>query len=211
MCSTKANSAFTLVELLLVVTLIAILIGLTVPAAHFAFQSARKTEAAALISSLRAALVQYQTEYGDWPGAVADFTNSDGDIVLGFGAGADQWGELYRSLCGYSNGEDGYTAANGSINNSRRILFMEFQQKFLSSDTSIPLSGGESDPALVKNLIDPWNRPYRLILDANGDNTLSVPDIHSQESGTVSIPSTIAIWSTGPNPTNPTRIIATWK
>ncbi|MFZ5806174.1 MAG: type II secretion system protein [Verrucomicrobiota bacterium] len=197
----KHHRAFTLIELLIVLIIVTTLLGLTFPVLQLTLQSSRKTEAVALMTALRSALLQYRTEYGDWPAAVTNFTDSNGDISIG----ANQWGELYRSLSGYTNSADGYLAANGSTNNTRHLIFMEFPTKTLSSSTTEPYSADESAPADVQNILDPWLRPYRLLLDANGDNQLEVP-LDSQM-----IQASIAIWSLGVDTNFATSAITSWK
>jgi type II secretory pathway pseudopilin PulG len=190
-----------LFELVTVVGVIVVLAGFLVPAVSLGLQSAKRAEAKAFAVRLRTALEQYRTEYGEWPGAVMDFTNGDGDVEIS----VNGWGELYRSVCGYTNSTEGYTAANGSVNNVHQITFLEIAEKSLSSSASAPYVSGEFEAMNVVNILDPWNVPYHLVLDANGDGAVSVPDA----SGTQTLRASVAVWSNGGQ--NNKRIVASWK
>lgn len=192
----KTLKGFTLIEILLAITIIAVIASLAMPAFRAATESSKKAEAAAVISTLKMALTQYRAEYGDWPQAIQSFTNSAGDIILGFDAGENQWGELYRCLAG---------------NNPRKLMFGEFQQKIFSSSTGEPFIGNETNSDNVKNLIDPWNRPYKLVLDHNGDYKVNVPNLQNPTPEMIDVVTTIAIWSTAANSDLPTKYIGTWK
>ena len=61
------RSAFTLVELLMVVTIIGILVGLLVPAVMFAMRSVKANAIAMEVSTLANAIDQYKNKYGDYP------------------------------------------------------------------------------------------------------------------------------------------------
>lgn len=58
---------FTLVELLVVVSIIGMLAGLSIPAVGGAMNAARKAKVTALAHQIRTALTQFNTEYGYFP------------------------------------------------------------------------------------------------------------------------------------------------
>jgi len=63
----KTSAAFTLVELLVVISIIAILAGLSFPAVNGALDSAKKTQAKSQAVQIAAAVTAYEMEYGKLP------------------------------------------------------------------------------------------------------------------------------------------------
>jgi prepilin-type N-terminal cleavage/methylation domain-containing protein len=68
------SAAFTLVELLVVIVIIAILAGLLLPAINMARNSALRAQTAVEITNLASAVEAYRLRYGDYP---PDFSNPD--------------------------------------------------------------------------------------------------------------------------------------
>lgn len=69
------RGAFTLIELLAVISIIVILIGLVTPALHKAREAARKQKARAMVSSLEVAINMYYTDLGRYPGGLDKLVN----------------------------------------------------------------------------------------------------------------------------------------
>ena len=65
--SHKPRPAFTLVELLMVVTIIGILIGLLVPALYYGLQTVKKQAIGVELQTLASAVEQYKNKFGDYP------------------------------------------------------------------------------------------------------------------------------------------------
>ena len=65
--NSKKSTAFTLVELLVVISIIAILAGLSFPAVNGALDSAKKTHAKSNAVQIAAAVSAYEMEYGKLP------------------------------------------------------------------------------------------------------------------------------------------------
>lgn len=74
----KKSAAFTLVELLVVISIVAILAGLSFPAVSGAMDSAKKTQAKSNAVQIAAAVTAYEMEYGKLP----TFTGSTVDTNL---------------------------------------------------------------------------------------------------------------------------------
>lgn len=68
------RSAFTLVELLMVMVVIGILVGLLVPAVMYAMRSAKASAIAMEVSTIANAIDQYKNKYGDYPPDGSDDT-----------------------------------------------------------------------------------------------------------------------------------------
>ena len=96
----KTSAAFTLVELLVVISIIAILAGLSFPAVNGALDSAKKTQAKNNAVQIAGAVSAYELEYGKLP------TNSAGLVDSAF----------MNILTG-----------SDTANNSRGIVFLEAQ------------------------------------------------------------------------------------
>jgi prepilin-type N-terminal cleavage/methylation domain-containing protein len=76
----RLKNAFTLVELLTVIAIIAILIGLLFPAIRVALQKAEISKGQATVTTLGVAFRAYFTEYGRWPVSVG--TNRGLDSLM---------------------------------------------------------------------------------------------------------------------------------
>ena len=99
--SAPERSAFTLIELLIVIAIIGILMSLLFPAVNSAIDAAKKAQAKNDVTQIATAVIAYETEYGKLPS-----TNSSvGDV-----------GEPWLSALGGSN-TDGL--------NPRQIVFIE--------------------------------------------------------------------------------------
>ncbi len=96
----QTSAAFTLVELLVVISIIAILAGLSFPAVNGAMDSAKKTQAKSNAVQIAAAVTAYEIEYGKLP----TFTGTT----------------VNKAFMNILTGSD-------TTNNSRAIVFLEAQ------------------------------------------------------------------------------------
>jgi prepilin-type N-terminal cleavage/methylation domain-containing protein len=187
--SRRSSHGFTLIEMLVVVTIIGVLTALSFPAVGLALTAARKVEASTMMNQLRVALTSYEAEYGAWPAALSG--SNDKEVTSDPGDQNDQQ-ELFRTLIAYRNG--------GSLpsDNPRGTVFMEFNNKSLRA--SFPTGKGDvAQPASSKAaacFVDPWNQPYNFKVDSNYDNEIDVPG--ETVGSTVTVNTAIAIWSRGP-------------
>lgn len=76
------DRAFTLIELLIVIAIIAILAGLAFPAVQGAFNSSKKAQARNDIAQLAAAVKAYQLEYGRLPPSTGEPSAADNKTVI---------------------------------------------------------------------------------------------------------------------------------
>ena len=152
--------AFTLVELLTVIAIIAILMGLLFPAINGVKDQARKAEAKTACTNIVTALKAYNTEYGKYPATSSSTTAPTGDVIVGDTVGGATTGNefLFNILRNI-----GTNAATPNPGNPRRISFFEGK-----AATATPPKGGFSNGAFY----DPWGAQYCVAIDVNYDNLL---------------------------------------
>jgi type II secretory pathway pseudopilin PulG len=159
--------AFTLVELLTVITIIAILMGLLFPAINIAKDQARKAEARTAVTGIVASVKQYYTEYGKYPLGDQATPSSPTDVIFGDNGVPNQ--KLFDILRNVGPGP-------GQPNqyNPRAIVFFEGRT---ATDKSAPKSGfaQAAGPNGVNagDYVDPWGYPYRICIDGDYDNRIS--------------------------------------
>ncbi len=162
----RLNVAFTLIELLTVIAIIAILMGLLFPAIGIVKEQARKAEAKAAVVQIAAAVKQYNTEYGKYP--VADYADAGTkDLVLGDttklpskASNAD----LFNILRAKNAGKNATPTDNAY--NPRRIVFFEGKS---ASDPANPKSGFLDQTGAF---YDPWGKEYTVIMDSNYNDVI---------------------------------------
>jgi prepilin-type N-terminal cleavage/methylation domain-containing protein len=164
--------AFTLVELLTVIAIIAILMGLLFPAIGIIKEQARKVQAKNDVTNIVAAVKQYYTEYGKYP-AVSDPPSTGGtDDLVGDPAVNPTGGNnnaLFNTLRSIPQGLN----TNYKFN-PRRIVFFEGKS---ASDVNVPRGGfadKTTDPTMQGNFYDPWGKQYNVVIDSNYDNVITV-------------------------------------
>lgn len=126
----SARAAFTLIELLIVVTIIALLFALTIGGFSYAQRAAARSKTAATLKAVQSALERYNTEFGEYPEP-----NNPGDTISirdkTYGvAGAAM---LYQAMSG-----DGYDAIKVAV---------------APANAGPPQSDGNIDPNEAKNIM----------------------------------------------------------
>jgi len=173
-CSTLRNrSAFTLIELLIVIAIIALLAGLAIPAVTGALQSGKKAQARNDVQQIAAAIKAFQLEYGRLPTSTVAAND-----------GAESWysdteaAELFNAL----------TAKNSELN-PRGVVFLEAR----STQNN---KGGLSSEGVF---YDPWGKSYGIKLDESYNGKLEY--YGSGGWGNANIMSSALVVSFGPNQT----------
>lgn len=134
------SGGFTLVELLVVISIIIVLMGLLFPTIRIIQDAANRTRAKTVVQGLCAAAKSYNNEYGKWPEPA-----NDQDLVLTFN--------------GLVNPVTGLKATTGQAanDNPRALRLMEIQSK----DVTVRVLGEQTPLALY----DPWWTPYAYCFD----------------------------------------------
>jgi prepilin-type N-terminal cleavage/methylation domain-containing protein len=183
-------ASFTLVEILVVITIIGLLAGIAVPAVGGALNAARKAKAMTMANQIRTAMVQFQTEYGFFP------TNGMGFDARGMGTTTPA---LTRVLVG---------STNATNDNPRQIVFLEVPAEFTSGGAGNAESGGIMTPRdLYKRgsvKIRQFN--YSVAVDHDYDSRVWV----TNGSAATNISGSCHVWIQ--DPTDPARkTVGTWK
>lgn len=100
----NSRRAFTLVEMLLVITIIGILAALVVPKMMGRSEQARQAAARADISSIKTALDAFEVDNGYYPKSIMDLIQSPQDVKNWHGPYLDKvpqdpWGNNYTYAC----------------------------------------------------------------------------------------------------------------
>lgn len=151
MSAHRSISAFTLIEVLVVVSIMVIIMGLLIPTINMVRENARKTEANQTITQMIASMTLYQNEDGrkrlPYPGPFADNSNPySGAATTYFRSSAD---ELAFSMAfGDQRGGDAIPGVLQLLDDAGQAL------------PTLRLDRTDED----RRALDPWGRPYRYRL-----------------------------------------------
>jgi len=173
--------AFTLMELLVVITIIAVLMGLLFPVIAAVRNSANKAQASNDVVNIVTAVKAYYTDYGKYPlldpqtyGAQV----SAADTVYGDPNGLYPNYELFNVLRCPAGWTDNQNASGPQ--NPRQIVYLDAKTV---QNTARPRSGistsatnvisPNGDTIKQGDWVDPWGNEYAIFVDATYDNSIS--------------------------------------
>jgi prepilin-type N-terminal cleavage/methylation domain-containing protein len=187
---TSSRSAFTLVELLVVIAIIVILMSLLLAGMRMAKRATRKTEAHNTAHQIVAALNAYFTEYAKFPSI--DDTSLPGtppaDTVVGDPAMGTHLpnNTIFFSLRSIPKGPN----ADYRVN-PKKVVFYEGTAASVNAAGRArngfydrTSNGGVPQPAEDSCLYDPWGHQYGIILDGNGDDRIDLTGFYIDFSDT---------------------------
>lgn len=192
-----AGGAFTLVEILVVVAIIGLLAGLSIPAVGGALNSARKAKVNAMAHQVRTAIAQFNTEYGFFPTNDSGWSLQDGNGAL--------IGTTTQMLMGDTNN----TATLRQ--NPRAIAFLEVPMEFMLDGLTNNLSrnGLVTPKGLYRSGINKGkqvNLYFAVDTDYNGRIWVTNSAGSRQE-----IPGTVGVWFIDPGDNAGRKTIGTWR
>ncbi|HYR58447.1 MAG TPA: type II secretion system protein [Chthoniobacteraceae bacterium] len=178
--SRAAAAAFTLVELLTVIAIIAILMGLLFPAIGIVKEQARKVQAKTDVNNIVAAVKTYNTEYGKYPPVQDPPVAGGTDDFVGDPAASATINNnaLFNTLRAIAKGVNLTNKFN-----PRQIVFFEGKRV---ADSTAPRAGfadGSTDPIVEGNFYDPWGKEYNVVIDSNYDNQIGVDSQYNDFAG----------------------------
>ena len=174
------RKAFTLLELLVVISIIAVLAGILLPVTSSVMKNAQKVQAKSTEMQIVTAIKSFQTDYGVYPMPADAPTNTD----VCFGSNAPTQAELFHILRADNQA--------GTTINTRAIVYIELP------------NAKNMTPGLSKNgigsdgmLYDPWGTIYLIGVDGNYDDTVNNP--YSKNAGSSPLRTGVIVYSWGPD------------
>lgn len=154
----RAGHGFTLVELLVVISIIIVLAAMSFGAANMAMNKARKVQALNDAKAIEMAIDGFFQEYSRFPAVSA---GSDQIQTVG-----DAGVELLTVLLGKEE-------PGANMQNPRQIPFLTIKEGKGNKGGIIYGRGGGS--ATIQGLYDPWGKPYFIMMDDDFDDQIQDP------------------------------------
>ncbi|HEY8960736.1 MAG TPA: type II secretion system protein [Luteolibacter sp.] len=184
---TRRQRGFTLVELLVVITIIIVLAAAGFAGAMKAMTKAKSLKAHTALTAVEQAVNQFYNEYGRLPA----MTNATADAQ--YETALEDGKKLLEPLLG----KEDMTSGGSQVQNPKQLSFLTVQEgkiKGMGGVDGLVYETGSN--AKVRGLYDPWGHPYKLMLDNDYDEELAIKtgtttkNLHGRR---------VAVWSLGPD------------
>lgn len=113
------SSAFTLIELQVVIVVIAILMGITIPVSKYAILRAKAARQEVMLAKIRSALDDYRAAYGEYP--ITPITDSFGHVTSeSYPDAIRHYPDNYHTYCYYTTNSpfsNVYLTSSGTVEN----------------------------------------------------------------------------------------------
>jgi prepilin-type N-terminal cleavage/methylation domain-containing protein len=201
--------AFTLIELLTVIAIIAILMGLLFPVMGVVKETAKKTQAKNEVVQIVSAVKLYYTEYGKYPIDTSAGGNQDafyGGGTPPSGASTATNDKLFDVL------RNNTTSANNALVTTLNPRGISYIEAPTVKSTSKPIAGvippnAANLPAglLAGEWVDPWGSQYNVCIDGNYNNVVAAPAYTDLSTNYVTsgsdtgVSTGVIVWSFGRN------------
>lgn len=161
----QARAAFTLVELLVVIGIIALLAAILLPAINSVLKKGEQTKAQAQVKALATAWKNYYNEYGKWPVTNNNCIGVNG-LLAREGAngsyGIPMNSNLVMLLSPNLYDNKGFQSSTDEekikLYNPKRITFFEFDKEAIDHTYA---------------LVDPWGQTNMFLFDLNDDGVIT--------------------------------------
>jgi prepilin-type N-terminal cleavage/methylation domain-containing protein len=175
----RAPSGFTLVELLVVISIIVVLAALSFGAAQTAIKKANTLKAKTAATNLASSVEQYYQEYSKLPmiGGASDEVRTEGEAGI----------ELLLVLMGKEDD-------TGTMQNPRKLPFLTVETGKNKNKGGLVYSNGGAG-GQIEGLYDAWGQPFYIKMDTEYEDEILDPLIQ----GNVVRDKKVIVYSYGPD------------